>query len=147
MTDQYESGVRRAAKGSDFEKAVALNELAWWLAICGSDLPRAEALASKAVGMLDQSVSPSDLANTMDTLAYIYMQRDKPNEAKTLYGEIFKPSSAKRDRGEWHYRYWALLRKLGDEEAATAHYKIWTEKNYEPTHELLLLVDFPIDRP
>ncbi|MBR0908315.1 pentapeptide repeat-containing protein [Bradyrhizobium japonicum] len=126
------------------------NERAWTLAIYGL-IGDGEAEAA-ATAALDYYARVKDVpylkrrgAGTADTLAYILMQKPAKDDAEeksnfTRAIELLKPAAEMLGESEVIFRYAVALHVLGqDEEAMVQLQKALPEKEYEPTHELLLL--------
>jgi hypothetical protein len=139
-----------------FERADALNNMAWTLAAWGIDrdnpppgdnchvkgLPKdALAAADQAIGVIldlkNKGQTKLDyayhLSNFRDTKAYILMQTDRMKEAKELY-EI-DPAQTAADPGRL-FRYAVTLFGAGQESEADKAFKDAFEQQYLPTGEL-----------
>ncbi|MET4212035.1 pentapeptide repeat-containing protein [Bradyrhizobium sp. LA2.1] len=126
------------------------NERAWILATYGliGD-GEAEAAATAAMDHYARAKDEPYLkrrgAGTADTLAYILMQKPAKDDAEeksnfTRAVALLKSAAETLDESEVIFRYAVALHVLGqDEEAMVQLQKALPEKEYQPTHELLLL--------
>ncbi|MET4723871.1 tetratricopeptide (TPR) repeat protein [Bradyrhizobium japonicum] len=126
------------------------NRRAWTLATYGliGD-GEAEAAATAAMDYYARARDEPFLkirgASTADTLAYILMQKPAKDDAEeksnfTRALALLKSAAETLDDAEVIFRYAVALHVLGqDEEAIAQLQKALPEKEYEPTHELLLL--------
>jgi uncharacterized protein YjbI with pentapeptide repeats len=146
----------RRADGGTFDRASALNGLAWTLAtygidlvpaqstpattpaICGkrSDVPGNALEAAKEALCILETLGNDDyvnnVANTKDTLGYILLQLNQIPEAK----DYLKAAAARLETGEVLFRL-AVAQFASDEvaEAKENLKKATTEKPYVPSHE------------
>jgi uncharacterized protein YjbI with pentapeptide repeats len=155
--NDVEASITDAHPGT-FERALALNDMAWTLATWGIDgdeltpnpgpcdsssLPKdALAAASQAICIVDDLKNKGSQdrdydywrSGFRDTQAYILMQANRMAEARALYEKDIGPTEA--DGGSL-FRYAIALYATGDE--AAAHVKFETairEKHFLPSSEL-----------
>jgi hypothetical protein len=129
-----------------------LNDFAWWLAVCGEDLGRAEKLTIEAIKILLKtqlqeasndlaSIYPKEraaakrtavlsLAAAQDTLAYIHLQHGRQEDAENeFHSAIVNSASAGIAPSEVYYRYWVTLRARGKSDEAARQLNFW-KKDY-----------------
>jgi energy-coupling factor transporter ATP-binding protein EcfA2 len=120
--------------------AQALNERAWTLATFGVDLAEAERAVREALRMYranSQSVlSPRDIPNAQDTLAYILMQKGELAEAENLLSEAVRDNS---QDDSIVFRYALTLWMQGREQQAQVYLMKSLAQGYSPSHELYVL--------
>ena len=127
---------------ADKELALTLNALAWYRAIRGAELQKAQLEIDQALKLSTDSQS-LDTKQFLDTKAYILMQLGHFDEAKLLLAQALGadpanqvlPDLKNQDTGII-YRYALSLEFTGD--AATAK-TVYSMTRYEPTHERVLL--------
>jgi len=130
---------RGSPLNNNVEKAFALNELAWWLAICGAQLDGAEVAARDAVRITAGTSDSQDEAYHKDTLAYILMQRRNISEASALMADVIA-ALGQEGPSEVYLRYAWVLNQMGSTEQADVMLRrAVVDGNYVPTHELVLL--------
>jgi hypothetical protein len=140
-----------------FDRAIALNDMAWTLATWGIDADSVQTTsapcdtaanpkdalvaATEAVCIIEdlkhKAIKDIDhdnwLANFRDTQAYILMQADRMSEARVLYEKDIERTEAD---GGTLFRYGVVLYALGDEKEADIRFKAALEKQYLPSTEL-----------
>jgi uncharacterized protein YjbI with pentapeptide repeats len=118
------------------KQADLLNDLAWYRAIRGADLPQALRDAARAIDILEHNPDYR-LPLVQDTLGYIQLQRGENQEALATFSKI------KWDvawiKGDMLYHYALALQRAGQLFQAKQYFKRSAEKGYEPTHERLLV--------
>jgi energy-coupling factor transporter ATP-binding protein EcfA2 len=121
-------------------RARALNERAWTLATFGVDLPDAERAVREALDIYrtnSQSVlSPRDVPNAHDTLAYILMQKGELAEAERLLSEAVAENN---QDDSMLFRYALTLWMQGKEQQAQIYLMKSIARYYSPGHELYVL--------
>lgn len=160
--DRKDNGGNAGNAQRDFDNAQrglarALNEVAWYRAMHGQELPTAQQEIDEALSILADPArqdprDAQDIRSMRDTKAYILMQQGDFGGAKGLLAlavganlsvSVDIPPSRV---GEVHpaiiYKYALTLRALGEEAAAKAAFGLTT---YQPTHERLL-VSMPVRR-
>jgi hypothetical protein len=154
-------------------RAVALNNMAWTLAIWGIDLvgPKssnpcaAEGVPANGLQAAEQAVCIARkwngegeqkglytglLSNLRDTLAYIQMQRGEVAEALQTFQDISADDSTFLESSESsEFRYALALYKDGkDTAAALSKFKTAvTDRHYHPSHEIHTLRDYIFSVP
>jgi hypothetical protein len=122
-------------------RARALNERAWTLATFGVDLPDAERAVREALdiyGANSQSaLSPRDVPNALDTLAYILMQKRELAEAERLLSDAARNNN--NQDASILFRYALTLWMQGSEQQAQIYLVRSIAQNYSPGHELYVL--------
>jgi uncharacterized protein YjbI with pentapeptide repeats len=127
-----ERAIETAPPGSP-QKATAINDMAWELAILGTDLPAAEGFARQALDILPPSDEFGDVRyNFGDTLGYILLQEGKPFEAADVL--------AKNPNGDGMFKFAVALNALGRTEDSDRYLTLAIEeKHFMPSHEMYLL--------
>jgi Pentapeptide repeats (9 copies)/Pentapeptide repeats (8 copies) len=160
--------LKRAGTGT-LERAVALNDLAWTLAIWGIDIAApestspsdpctAEGIPTNARHAAEQAVCivrklnsegrdgahAALLSSLQDTLAYILMQSGDVAAASKIFEEIAKDDSTFLESGEILFRSAVAQHAAGqDKLASIKNFRAAiAEKRYQPTHELQTLKDY-----
>jgi tetratricopeptide (TPR) repeat protein len=144
-----------AAQGT-FDRAMALNDMAWTLATWGIDRDSAptedtchvQSMPKNALEAADQAIGiiqdlkdkggvdkdyPYWLANFRDTKAYILMQMDQMKEAKAIYEIDLEKTAADP---AMLFRYAVTLFATGQEAEADKTFKASLDKQYLPRDEL-----------
>ncbi|MHB8271928.1 pentapeptide repeat-containing protein [Bradyrhizobium sp.] len=152
-----EGPIKESAPGT-FDRALALNDMAWTLATwgiegedlrpnpapCNSNALPKDALeaASQAICITDDLISKGSRdrdyeywrSGFRDTLAYILMQADRMAEARALYEKDIGPTES--DGGSL-FRYAIALYATGDEAGAHARFETAIQKmQFLPSSEL-----------
>ncbi len=133
----FDAKLKSSAKGS-LDRMVALDGISWYRAIWGLELAAAEKTALEAkeiVQGLDPKPDILTESYVMDTLAYILLQMDRPQEARK-WSEI--ANRAKENPGAT-FRHALVLHILGDVSEAEQNLNLAIRRGYWPSSELLLL--------
>jgi uncharacterized protein YjbI with pentapeptide repeats len=121
-------------------RARALNERAWTLATFGVDLPDAEHAVREALDIYSansqSALSPRDVPNARDTLAYILMQKRELAEAERLLSDAVRNNN---HDASILFRYALTLWMQGSEQQAQIYLIRSIAQNYSPGHELYVL--------
>lgn len=104
----------RAVLVRDSKNGVAMNNLAFLLSQSGGSLDEALTLAERAKQLLP------DLAEVTDTLGWIYLKKNLPDQAIAAFDEIVQ---AKPDQSTYHFHLGMALAQKGDRFAAAAQLK------------------------
>ena len=125
---------------SPLQRAQILNEKAWTLATFGVDLNDAEVFVREALNVYggngNSVINERDVANTQDTLAYIFMQEGKWAEAERLLSGALRVN---QDDAAILFRYAVTLWMQGNEQQALSPLTTSIARKYFPSHELFVL--------
>ena len=118
------------------DESDTLNSRAWFRAVCGVELDKAEADARRALALKSGE-------RKMDTLGYILLQLGKYNEAELLLRQslqIRERSEADPYRiGLAHYHLALAMDRMGNYSEAQSHFDQAKIKKYVPSHECVLI--------
>src|SRR5262249_23142741 len=150
---QYYDNLLSAAPEPTLARAMALNGKAWALATYGIDLADAEKLSQEAVTIVRRLAEMPDAsgsvvreeANSLDTLAYIQMQRGKMSEAlENLKAALQKVQGHEATfRNAIIFRYAVAQFAEGQTDEAIRNLRLAVDnEKYVPSHEMYLLKQY-----